>query len=110
PPVHYLLEHGRPDRAAFKWYHDHRLDRTALHAWHGMAGMFIVDDEHEAARPLPQGDRDIALAIAARSFAHRNQLTEPFTDLRPPDDGIPGATVLVNGAHLPHHRVDARRH
>ena len=108
--VYDLREDGRPERAAFKWYHDHRLDRTALHAWHGMAGMFIVDDEHEAALPLPEGDRDIPLAIADRSFDHRNQLTEPFTDLRPPDDGVTGATVLVNGAHLPHHRVGACRY
>jgi spore coat protein A len=108
--VYDLREDGRPERAAFKWYHDHRLDRTALHTWHGMVGMFIVDDELEASLSLPEGDRDIALAIADRSFDHRNQLTEPFTDLRPPDDGVTGATVLVNGAHLPHHRVEARRH
>jgi spore coat protein A, manganese oxidase len=108
--VYDLTEDGCPERAAFKWYHDHRLDRTALHAWHGMAGMFIVDDDHEAALPLPDGEQDIALAIADRTFDRRNQLTDPFTDRRPPDDGIDGATVLVNGAYLPHHRVAARRY
>jgi FtsP/CotA-like multicopper oxidase with cupredoxin domain len=108
--VYELTEDGHPERAAFKWYHDHRLDRTALHAWHGMAGMFIVDDQVEESLPLPRGDRDLALAIADRSFDRHNQLTDPFTDLRPPDDGIVGAKVLVNGAHLPHHRVKARRY
>jgi spore coat protein A len=108
--VYDLTEDGRPERAAFKWYHDHRLDRTALHSWHGLAGMFIVDDEFEASLPLPRGNRDLALMIADRTFDHRNQLTDPFTDLRPPDDGVLGATVLVNGAHLPHHRVEARRY
>jgi spore coat protein A, manganese oxidase len=108
--VYDLREEGRPERAAFKWYHDHRLDRTALHAWHGMAGMFIVDDEHEASLPLPDGHRDLALAIADRSFDRHNQLTDPFTDRRPPADGISGSKILVNGAHLPHHRVEARRY
>ncbi|MFT3865584.1 MAG: multicopper oxidase family protein [Solirubrobacterales bacterium] len=108
--VYGLREDGRPERAAFKWYHDHRLDRTALHAWHGLAGMFIVDDDFEASLPLPSGDRDLALTIADRSFDGANQLTDPFTDLRPPDDGIVGAKVLVNGAFLPHHRVEARRY
>jgi spore coat protein A len=108
--VYDLTEDGHPERAAFKWYHDHRLDRTALHAWHGLAGMWIVDDELERSLPLPEGDRDLSLAIADRSFDRHNQLTDPFTDLRPPDDGIAGGKVLVNGAFLPHHRVEARRY
>ena len=108
--VYELTEDGHPERAAFKWYHDHRLDRTALHAWHGLAGMFIVDDEFEAGLPLPHGDHDLALTIADRSFDRHNQLTDPFTDLRPPNDGIDGGKVLVNGAFMPHHRVAARRY
>ena len=27
--VYDLTENGRPERAAFQWYHDHRLDHTA---------------------------------------------------------------------------------
>jgi FtsP/CotA-like multicopper oxidase with cupredoxin domain len=108
--VYELREGGGPERAAFKWYHDHRLDRTALHAWHGMAGMFIVDDEHDASLPLPAGHRDLALTIADRSFDRHNQLSDPFTGQRPPADGITGSKILVNGAHLPHHRVEARRY
>jgi FtsP/CotA-like multicopper oxidase with cupredoxin domain len=34
-----LTEDGAPERAAFQWYHDHRLDRTARNVWHGLAGM-----------------------------------------------------------------------
>ena len=109
--VYDLVEDGHPVRAAFRWYHDHRLDRTALHAWKGMAGMFIVDDELEASLPLPTGARDIPLLIAERSFDRRNQLTDPFAaHLRPPADGVLGNRVLVNGAYLPHHRVEARRY
>ena len=31
--VYDLIEDGRPERAAFQWYHDHRLDRTARNVW-----------------------------------------------------------------------------
>ena len=103
--VYDLVEDGRPERAAFQWYHDHRLDRTAQHSWRGLAGMWIVDDEFDAALPLPAGDRDIPLMVADREFDRRNQLTDPFTDLRPPADGISGNVVLVNGAFMPHHEV-----
>jgi FtsP/CotA-like multicopper oxidase with cupredoxin domain len=67
--------------------------------------MFIVDDGFDAALPLPRGDRDLPLMIADRSFDRHNQLTDPFTNRRPPADGILGEAVLVNGAYMPHHHV-----
>ena len=88
--VYDLVEEERPERAAFQWYHDHRLDRTARNVWHGLAGMWIVEDEFEAGLPLPSGERDLPLMIADRSFDRHNQLTEP-ADGRPPADGINAA-------------------
>jgi FtsP/CotA-like multicopper oxidase with cupredoxin domain len=108
--VYDLMEDGRPERAAFQWYHDHRLDRTAMHSWKGMAGMWIVDDELDGSLPLPRGERDLPLMIADRSFDRDNQLTDPFTNRRPPADGILGESVLVNGAYMPHHRVSSCRY
>lgn len=108
--VYDLMEDGRPERAAFQWYHDHRLDRTAPHSWKGLAGMFIVDDEFDDALPLPRGGRDLPLMIADRTFDAHNQLIDPFTDKRPPADGILGESVLVNGAYMPHHPVSPRRY
>jgi FtsP/CotA-like multicopper oxidase with cupredoxin domain len=107
--VYDLVEDGRPERAAFKWYHDHRLDRTSPHTWRGLAGMWIVDDELEASLPLPGGERDLPLMIAERTFDRHNQLTDPFGALRPPADGVFGNRVLVNGAFMPHHHVSPRR-
>ncbi|HEV2790382.1 MAG TPA: multicopper oxidase family protein [Solirubrobacterales bacterium] len=72
--------------------------------------MWIVDDEFEESLPLPSGERDLPLMIADRSFDRDNQLTDPFTERRPPDDGILAETVLVNGAYMPHHRVGPRRY
>jgi FtsP/CotA-like multicopper oxidase with cupredoxin domain len=104
------MEDGRPERAAFQWYHDHRLDRTAPHSWKGLAGMWIVDDGFDEALPLPRGERDLPLMIGDRSFDRDNQLTDPFTNRRPPDDGVLGECVLVNGAFMPHHPVDPCRY
>ena len=108
--VYDLTEDGRPERAAFQWYHDHRLDRTAPHTWRGLAGMWIVDDDLDDALPLPRGDRDVPLMIADRGFDRHNQLTDPFSGQRPPADGIVAGKVLVNGAFMPHHRVSPRRY
>ena len=73
--------------------------------------MFIVDDEFDASLPLPRGERDIPLLIADRAFDRRNQLSDPFSAIaHAPNDGVTGRYVLVNGAHLPHHRVSATRH
>jgi len=108
--VYDLMENGAPERAAFQWYHDHRLDRTAHNVWRGLAGMWIIDDEFDAGLPLPEGDRDLALAICDRDFDRHNQLTNPFADLRPPADGIAARTILVNGVHMPYHRVTAQRY
>jgi spore coat protein A len=108
--VYDLVEDGRPERAATQWYHDHRLDRTGRHVWHGLAGMFIVEDDFERSLPLPAGERDIPLTIADRSFDRHNQLTDPFTGLRPPGDGVAGGRVLVNGAYMPRHEVRPQRY
>lgn len=108
--VYDLVEDGQPERAAFQWYHDHRLDHTARNVWRGLAGMWIIDDELEAGLPLPSGERDLPLMIVDRSFDRHNQLTDPFTNRRPPADGIAAHTVLVNGAHMPYHRVAAARY
>ncbi len=109
--VYDLVEDGAPERAAFQWYHDHRLERTAPNIWRGLAGMWILDDALDAAQPLPRGDRDIPLMIVDRSFDKQNQLTNPFkSSATAPNDGVTGRHVLVNGAFAPYHRVEGCRH
>ena len=105
------VEDGGPERASFQWYHDHRLDRTARNIWRGLAGMWIVDDDLDASLALPHGDHDLPLMLTDRAFDRRNQLVDPFGDARrPPDDGVTGPHILVNGAVLPYHRVGPRRY
>jgi FtsP/CotA-like multicopper oxidase with cupredoxin domain len=106
-----LIEDGAPERAAFQWYHDHRLERTAPNVWRGLAGMMIIDDQLDASLPLPTGERDLPLMIVDRSFDKHNQLTNPFAaTAHAPNDGIVGRYALVNGVHLPHHDVSAARY
>ena len=88
------VEDGAPERAAFQWYHDHRLERTGPNVWRGLAGMFILDDEFDASLPLPRGDRDIPLLLADRSFDTANQLTNPFP-------GCPGRRTTASSAATP---------
>jgi len=105
------MEDGEPERASFQFYHDHRLENTARNIWRGLVGMWIVDDELDSSLPLPKGPRDIPLLLADRSFDRRNQLTDPFAVARrPPDDGVEGRHILVNGAVTPHHPVRAQRY
>ncbi len=108
--VYDLMEDGRPERAAFQWYHDHRLDHTTRNIWYGLAGMWIVDDDLDASLPLPSGERDLQLMIADRTFDWHNQLTDPVTGAQPPGDGINARMVLVNGAYMPYRRVRAQRY
>ena len=106
-----LTEDGGPERAAFQWYHDHRLERTARNVWKGLAGMMIIDDEFDASLPLPRGERDIPLMLVDRSFDKHNQLTDPFGKAaHAPNDGVTGRYALVNGVHRPHHDVSAARY
>jgi FtsP/CotA-like multicopper oxidase with cupredoxin domain len=106
-----LSEDGAPERAAFQWYHDHRLDHTGRNVWRGLAGMWIIDDPLDASLGLPGAERDLPLMITDRSFTRHNQLKDPFGRFaHAPNDGVTGGRVLVNGAHLPHHDVAGARH
>src|SRR4029453_7398846 len=86
-----LSEDGSPERAAFQWYHDPRLERTAPNVWRGLAGMWIIDDELDSSLPLPRGERDLALMLTDRAFDKKNQLADPFSGVaHAPNDGVTG--------------------
>jgi spore coat protein A, manganese oxidase len=122
--VYDLLEDGGPARARMQWYHDHSHHRTGRNVWRGLAGMFIVEDEVEAALGLPDGEHDIPLMIADRRFDAANQLDDPFTAPQrhhapagtghgegwPPFDEVVGDRMLVNGAPEPYAELEARRY
>jgi FtsP/CotA-like multicopper oxidase with cupredoxin domain len=112
--VYPLTERGKPEPAAFDFYHDHRMDETTRNNWNGLQGMFIVTSKSEDSLHLPSGKYDVPLMVSDRSFDNLNQLTEPFTKPSllgansPPGDATVGDSVLVNGTYRPHFDVKAR--
>jgi spore coat protein A len=119
-----LREDGRPERAATQWYHDHSHHRTTRNVWHGLAGLFVVDDTVDAALPLPKGRYDVPLVLTERLLDASNQLVDPFVvygDTQPvgqvglgqgyaPADDLIGTRFLVNGVERPYLEVAARRY
>ncbi len=84
------------DRAGVYWYHPHPHGRTGPQVYRGMAGLFIVSDDEEAALPLPAGEYDIPLVIQDRRFDNNNQLVY-LTNNMERMTGFLGNRVLVNG-------------
>jgi suppressor of ftsI len=77
------------------WYHPHLHGETEEHVSRGLAGMFIVDDEAEAALELPReyGVDDIPLLVQDARFDDENQLDFSVRGFA----GLMGDRVLVNG-------------
>ena len=93
-----LVDAGRPMPAGFRFYHDHRMDRTARNNWRGLQGMFLVTDEREERLDLPSGSYDVSLHFSDRSFTASNQLTDPFPVRDAPvDDRSAGAARRRHG-------------
>ena len=115
-----LTDDGEPTPASFRFYHDHKMDRTARNNWRGLQGMFLVTDQREQRLGLPSGRYDVPLHVADRSFTAGNQLTDPFPSAvmhewmtgpqAPPDDATVGRRILVNGQFAPYLRVEPGRY
>jgi spore coat protein A len=119
-----LRDGGKAERAAFSFYHDHRMDQTGRNNWYGLQGMFITDDPAEKKLGLPTGANDLPLLVADRTFDAAAQLTNPFpkpTDPQtattgingpyaPPGDATTGSRTLVNGQFQPFAPVAAHRY
>jgi FtsP/CotA-like multicopper oxidase with cupredoxin domain len=69
----YVYEFEIEDRAATYWFHPHPHERTAQQVMAGLAGLFIVTDEEEAALNLPSGEFDAPIIIQDRTFDADNQ-------------------------------------
>jgi FtsP/CotA-like multicopper oxidase with cupredoxin domain/plastocyanin len=119
-----LKDGGKPERAAFSFYHDHRMDLTGRNNWYGLQGMFITDDPAEKKLRLPEGRYDLPLMVADRSFDDASQLLDPFAKpsdpktatsgitgpYAPPGDATVGTRTLVNGTFQPYQQVATHRY
>ena len=93
PGETYEYEFQVIDRAGMYWFHPHPHMLTGTQVHNGLAGLFIVHDDEEAALGLPDGAFDIPLVIQDRIFDANNQ----FSYVGDAMLGFLGDRVLVNG-------------
>ena len=70
----YVYEFEVANRAGTYWYHPHPHQMTGGQVYYGLAGLFIIHDDSEAAYNLPTGEYDLPLVIQDRTFGENNQL------------------------------------
>ncbi|MCP4399627.1 MAG: multicopper oxidase domain-containing protein [bacterium] len=96
----YVYEFEVNNRAGTYWYHPHPHRRTGRQVYFGLAGLFLVEDEEEAALALPAGEFEIPLVIQDRRFTNGGALSYIQQGMRGHMDwmqGFLGDTILVNG-------------
>ena len=102
---HQPIEPGGQWRASWRidqpattlWYHPHPHGDTEEHVLRGLAGMFILDDEHSASYGLPTqyGVDDIPLVVQDKRFAETGEFQ---FDSQGNEVGLLGDVILTNGA------------
>jgi FtsP/CotA-like multicopper oxidase with cupredoxin domain len=106
----YLYEFTVRNRAGTYWYHPHPHGRTGPQVYRGLAGLFVVTDDEEAALGLPADDGELACVLQDRRFDDGNQLS--YLDAAPgmmnAMHGFLGEHVLVNGRLQPSFDVATR--
>jgi len=93
-------------QAATLWYHPHAMGLTGEHVFRGLAGLFIIEDDHSEALALPRdyGIDDIPLVLQDRRFYDDGS----FAYIRSMHDvmhGVIGNFLLVNGVLRPYVEV-----
>lgn len=88
--------------AATLWYHPHALGLTAEHAYRGLAGLFIIEDEESDGFDVPNnyGVNDFPLVLQDRRFFDdgRFAYAQNMMDIM---HGVIGNYMLVNGTMWP---------
>ena len=74
PGERYVYEFKVVNRAGSYWFHPHPHGRTGKQVYFGMAGLFLITDDEEAALDLPHGAHDLPLVLQDRNFDDNNQL------------------------------------
>jgi spore coat protein A len=102
------------------WYHDHSLGITRLNVYAGLAGFYLLRNDHERSLDLPEGEYEIPLVFQDRSFEENGSLFYPTavsdeqggSDESHPDPSIVpqfyGDTSVVNGKVWPRLSVEPR--
>ncbi|MHC5003383.1 MAG: multicopper oxidase domain-containing protein, partial [Planctomycetota bacterium] len=99
-------EYPNDQPPAMIWFHDHALGITRLNVYMGLAGLYVLRDEVEAALGLPDGPHEVPLVIQDRSFNADGSLAYPESWV----EHFFGEYVLVNGKVWPYHEVERGKH
>ncbi len=133
PGERYVYEFKVDNRAGSYWFHPHPHGRTGKQVYSGLAGLFLVSDDEEAALELPSGAQDLPLVIQDRNFDADNQFVYLGGATDSPSQrrgmmgggmmggggmgsmmaammGVLGEQILVNGSVRPRHEVERRAH
>jgi FtsP/CotA-like multicopper oxidase with cupredoxin domain len=89
PGQRYVYQFTVSNRAGSYWFHPHPHGRTGAQVYFGLAGLFLVSDDEEAALGLPGGRYDIPLVLQDRGFDGDNQfvyLGSSLLDSAPTDN------------------------
>ncbi|GJC94391.1 multicopper oxidase [Colletotrichum higginsianum] len=92
----------------FLWYHDHAMDITAVNAYFGQAGAYIIQDPAEDALGLPNayGVNDIPLVLSSKQYNNDGSLFSPAGET----DSLWGDVIHVNGQPWPFFKVEPRKY
>ena len=112
-----IYEYPNDQQATMLWYHDHAIGITRLNIYAGLAGIYIIRDEHEKSLSLPDGKYEIPLVIQDKSFHRDGSLYYPTKPKEDPVDIDPsvvpeffGDTNVVNGKIWPYLEVEPRKY
>jgi spore coat protein A len=113
-----IYNYPNDQQATTLWYHDHALGITRLNVYAGLAGLYLIRDDHEDSLSLPSGQYEIPLLIQDRFFNSDGSLLYPVQTPGDPDTRVPpiwipeffGDTVLVNGKIWPFLEVEPRKY
>ena len=90
----YTYEFTVHNRPGTYWFHPHPDQITGPQVYYGLAGMFIVEDEHEE---IPSGEYDVPLILQDRTFDEDNQLVYLADNRMARMQGFIGDQIFVNG-------------
>jgi blue copper oxidase len=95
--------------AATLWYHPHPHGVTNQHAYRGLSGLFLLDDQQSSGVPLPNryGIDDIPVVVQDKRFDDAGNLDLGQEAFAPA--GRLGSQILVNGTYDPHLAVTTER-
>ncbi|KAK0119247.1 hypothetical protein ONS95_008098 [Cadophora gregata] len=99
----YYYPNAQPERTL--WYHDHAIGETAVNAYFGQAGFYILKDPNSDLR-LPSGEYDVPLMLATKQFLSTGKLLSPENER----DSLFGDVNTVNGQPWPFMNVENRKY